>query len=83
MTGESSSIPTSANMSSVPQHPQQPQQQPMFVDSDDLFTMGGPAGVLTTALCDAMCIPPPVPEHATETDGEEGSTAWEPHLWSF
>lgn len=52
-------------------------QQLLFVDSEDMFTIG------FTNLCDAMCIPPPAPEHATETDGEEGSTIWEPHLWSY
>ncbi|XP_024374970.1 uncharacterized protein [Physcomitrium patens] len=52
-------------------------QQPMYVDSDDMFAIG------LTSLCDAMCIPPPDSEHATETDGEEGSNTWEPHLWSY
>ncbi|XP_024377806.1 uncharacterized protein [Physcomitrium patens] len=52
-------------------------QQPMYVDADDVFTLG------LTNLCDAMCIPPPDSEHATETDGEEGSNTWEPHLWSY
>lgn len=71
---DSSSVP---NVSCMQQPPPS-----MFVDSEDMFTMGGPAG-LTTALCDAMCIPPPQAEHAAETDGEEGSTPWEPHLWSY
>ncbi|KAG0617023.1 hypothetical protein M758_5G159400 [Ceratodon purpureus] len=81
VAGEPSSVPASANISGV----QPQQQQSVFVDSDDMFTMGGPVNnvVLTSALCDAMCIPPPDAEHATETDGEEGSTAWEPHLWSY
>jgi hypothetical protein len=76
--GESSTVPAPADVSGVVQ----PQPQSMFVDSDDLFTMGG---CNESALCDAMCmIPPPDAEHATETDGEEGgSSAWEPHLWSF
>lgn len=66
------------------QQQQQPQQQqPVYVDSEDLFTIAPDVGL--TKLCDAMCIPPPGdPEHAsTETDGEEGSTTWEPHLWSY
>jgi len=58
-----------------------PHPQPMYIDSEDMFTIG-PVGL--NNLCDAMCIPPPDPDHATETDGEEGSNStWEPHLWSY
>lgn len=53
--------------------------QPMYIDSEDMFTIG-PGGL--TNLYDAMCIPPPDPEH-NETDGEEGANTWEPHLWSY
>ncbi|XP_024398532.1 uncharacterized protein [Physcomitrium patens] len=52
-------------------------QQVVFVDSDDMFVVG------LSSLCNAMCIPPPDPEHAPEADGEEGSSTWEPHLWSY
>lgn len=58
-----------------------PHPQPMYIDSEDMFTIG-PVGL--TNLYDAMCIPPPDPDHTTETDGEEGSNStWEPHLWSY
>lgn len=59
-----------------------PHPQPMYIDSEDMFTIG-PVGL--NNLCDAMCIPPPDPlDHAAETDGEEGSNStWEPHLWSY
>jgi len=60
-------------------HPHHP--EPMYIDSEDMFTIG-PVGL--NNLCDAMCIPPPDPDHAIETDGEEGSNStWEPHLWSY
>lgn len=52
-------------------------QRPMYME-EDLFN--APGGM--SSLYDAMCIPPP-PESATETDGEENSNSWEPHLWSY
>ena len=54
--------------------------QPMYIDSEDMFTIG-PGGL--TNLYDAMCIPPPDPEHTDKSDGEEGANNWEPHLWSY
>lgn len=72
-------VPTSAGTTV---HHAHAHAQPMYIDSEDIFTIG-PVGL--TNLCDAMCIPPPDPDHATETDGEEGcnTTGWEPHLWSY